>query len=451
MGAVAASRDAVRSDTDTIDPIPADSATTETPDLTVEATLAMPAAMDASAPSPEALLAEAADLLGQGRPDDAAARCREAIALAPDMVAAYSMLGMAEEQRGNLIAAAGAYRRVLQLDPSRSVEREKLELLYSCGVEREHEPGPERGGAGDQHVWLNRWAPVFVIAGGAFLTLMIITGLILHVRAARIAQRTYTEKMKVAQESLDKGDYAAAVAAFEAALAVRPDDQDAKTGLDYARRKLQAAASDSQVAQTTPPLPPIVPSGGPNPFKPVPIGPTTPVEPPATAPSPGSGHAARVVRPPVVRGDVPIVGTANSGARRSNEPVPFSPLEPVEEQPPAPAATETPPPAATEPPARRGEITIWASEAPPRSTSEQPTATTAPAPPDHGQRARQLRQQGEQLRAAGQCQEAAAAYSAAIEAYRAQSQADPSTREANEAAIRACERARSLCQSAQGQ
>ncbi|MCD6360405.1 MAG: tetratricopeptide repeat protein [Armatimonadetes bacterium] len=450
--------DAPGSDTDRLDPV------AESPAVEVEEAPSPPpvaledaAAEEPADASPESLLAEAADLMGEGRADEAAARCREAIQLAPDMVAAYSMLGMAEEQRGNPIAAAGAYRRVLQLDPGRTVEREKLELLYDAGVARQHEPGPERGGDAETSSPLARWAPAIVGLAAAFLVMMILAGILLRVHGARVAERTYDENMAAARADLDKGDYQAAIRSFKAALAVRPDDNEARTGLEYAQRKLRAARSGGTGrAQASVPLAPIVPSGGPNPFQPVPIGPTGVTDMPdqprqVERPQP---RTHRTHRPPVVDTTTPVVDTADTSSTTSGDSIPFSPLE---DEPAAgsgqPADAGGGQPADTEP--KHGEITIWTSEPPLSSSSSSPSSSTqsssSSSAPEQSHRADQLREQGDHLRASGQYEQAISAYNSAIEAYKEQSQADPATRDANQAAIRACEAAREMCQSSQGQ
>ena len=450
------------SDTDRIAPVGGVAASPPEPDLDVQRTLVM-ATVPEPAEGPEALLAQAADLMGQGRPDEAAAKCREAIHLAPDMVAAYSMLGMAEEQRGNTIAAAGAYRRVLQLDPSRSAEREKLELLYASGVDGHHEPGPERGGDAGQRAWMARWAPLVVAAAGAFLVMVILVGVILHARGARAGQRTYEESMAAGEAQLDARNYAAASASFQQALLVRPDDRDARQGLDYAQRKLSAMSQSQPGAVRTAQAPgagvmqPIVPSGGPNPFMPVPIGPTTGAAAPGVE-QPQQAQQTRTrretPRPPIIGQDETVVGTTGSSASSGGGPVRFE--NPLEDHSGGSAAT--PPPAtapgegaATETERPRGEITIWVSDEP-RPASGGGAATSAtPRGTSQAQRAADLRSQADQLRAAGQCQAAAQSYDAAIEAYRSHSESAPGAREANQAAIKACERARSLCQTSQGQ
>lgn len=404
-----------------------------------------------------ALLREASDLIAAENPDEAAARCREAIILAPDLVAAYSLLGMAEEQRGNTVAAAGAYRRVLQLDPERRVEREKLELLHATGAAtgtggerlREESDSP-----------VIRYAPWVAAVGAAFLVLVILTAAGWRSHLHRQAERTFIAGMETGQEALSQGDYQAALRAFEGALEIRPEDGDAQQAVRDARRKLTATrgtATGPQVIQPLPHSATLLPSGGPNPFRPIPIGPTRDPD----APEEREPHARQeppqpsAPRPPVV---TPERVTGERPTRTTEEPsteaVPFGPLEVIEapsdpvgqnerEQPSRVAAE----PEETEPapePKRRGEISIWVSE--PRPDAQPERVEQAPPAPstEHADRARELRSRATQARQQGNSARAVELYDQAIEAYRQDIQANPRNRAANEAAISALERARAL-------
>jgi hypothetical protein len=71
-------------------------------------------------------LAEQKDLHG------AVVACRQAIALAPVLPAAYSMLGLLLERGGNAKGAIVAYEKTLQLAPNSPVERESLMRLRAA-------------------------------------------------------------------------------------------------------------------------------------------------------------------------------------------------------------------------------------------------------------------------------------------------------------------------------
>ncbi len=401
---------------------------------------------------PEALLAEAADLLGEDDPAGAAARCREALELAPDMVAAYSLLGMAEEKRGDLAAAADAYRRVLEIDPGRIAEREKLKLISEqLGVAAPpplSEPEPTAGSA--EGSWLTRYGLYVAAAAGAFCVLMILTAIMVRAQMRHRAERTYAEQMQIGKQSLDSRDYQAAVAAFEVALKARPGDRDAQQALRYAQRKAAQAQSPRMTARGQPRahMAQIVPSTGPNIFPPVPIG-------PSKTQQPQTPRARTAVKPPVVNWghDNSASSSSNGSSTVLEEEFPSGPLEDHEAQQ---EDTGAPPPTEEEPtpspPERsRGEISIWVSEEPgPAQTGGTPAPTTSEnTEPDDAARAESLRRQANALREQGRGEQAADLYSQAIEAYQADSRANPRAKSVNDAAIQACEQARNLCRPSQ--
>lgn len=395
---------------------------------------------------PEPLLAEAADLLGKGDAEGAVAKCKEALGIAPDLAAAYSLLGMAEEQRGNLAGAADAYRWVLEIDPGRTAEREKLELISAqLGDGKTAEQGSLAEAR--ERNWLVRYAPFIAAGAAALFVLMVLTGIVVRVTLVRAAHRTYDQQMQAAQHSLDLRDYQAATQAFEAALEVRPDDRDAEQGLRYARRKWEQTGSVARAETRRASSPPakIVSGGGPNPFAPVPIGPRNVEQPQTRAPR-------RAIRPPLVSsaqdevdfGPSPIEPPAEQSEgslllRGEEEAPPEEPAPPTEEAPPPPERS-------------RGEITIWISEAP--TAGEETAAPGAevggPSPGEHASRASCLREQANALRRQDRCAEAAALYAQAIEEYRADSAANPRAKALNDKSIQACEAARRLCETSQG-
>lgn len=75
------------------------------------------------------ILDEAAELYATGNLDEAAAACRAALDEDPNHVAARSLLGMVEEDRGNPAAALAEYEAVLRLAPERTAERERADRL----------------------------------------------------------------------------------------------------------------------------------------------------------------------------------------------------------------------------------------------------------------------------------------------------------------------------------
>ncbi len=436
-------------DTDRIDPVEGDIVAEGAPEQTM---VMEPSEAPAAAPVPEAerLLRDASAKLGRGDADGAAMDCREAISLAPDLVGAYSLLGMAEEQRGNTVAAAGAYRRVLQLDPGRNVEREKLEALYETGGASRPE-GEEFDEAGESPVL--RFAPWIAAAAAAFFVLMILTAVGLRVHSARQAERAYDRQMAVAEQAMETGDYGAAVDAFQAALRLRPGDEEAEKLLRWARRKSAMAQSPGGYADIPRPVPrlaDVLPSTGPNPFLPVPIGKRTPAPDALDQPQTRQSRTP-ATRPPIVSTERVVGGQQATGTGTgTTEPVPFGPLDVPDEGGGQPAAEdqgeETGEPAPE--PEPRGEISIWVSDAPPQGSQQQPPTASRSL---GASQAAELRSQADQARAGGDCERASELYGAAIEAYRSDTESNPGNRQVNEAAIEACERARSLCEAAEGQ
>jgi tetratricopeptide (TPR) repeat protein len=399
------------------------------------------------------LLNEAGDLLSAGDADGAAAKCREAIEIAPDLVSAYSLLGMAEEQRGNTVAAAGAYRRVLQLDPDRKVEREKLEMFYATGDAARHE-GVDGETETDRRI--AAWAPWVAAVAAAFLVMMTLTAVGLRVHAGSSAEHVFADQMQVAQAALDSGDYRTASTAFEAALAARPDDADAQRGLRYARRKLAPATGTSPtqtaVAQRMPYQASILPSRGPNPFSPIPIGSGNDEQPPGPEQAQGQPPqttAPRSTPPPVMSSEsVEVSRRSQQTTTPREEIMPFGQVldEPVE-RPAAAADAAEEEQIAEEPERRQGEISIWLS---PRSASTSQSAERPAQQPGgsaHADRGYELRRQAQAAISRGNCDQGRQLLDQAIEAYRADTAQNPARRQANQAAIATCQTLRQQCES----
>jgi tetratricopeptide (TPR) repeat protein len=275
---------------------------------------------------------------------------------------------------------------------------------------------------------------------------MVLTAIMVRYHVGRTRQTAYAEQMQFAQASLDRRDYQAAMDAFDAALKLRPDDSDAQQGLRYARRRLESTRSAGMaVPRPQQSAAEIVPSAGPNPFMPVPIG-------PSIREQPQPQQTRQGPRPPLVDWGHDVVGNRGSSTTREEVVFEQGPLEePAEEETPRPRpseAAEEPPPAPEEPP---GEISIWVSEPPPPSQETTPgPGHTGVAPSEDATRAMSLRERADALRQQGRCQEAAGLYAEAVEAYRADSEANPRARSLNDAAVQACEHARSLCEASQG-
>jgi len=63
-----------------------------------------------------------------GRPDEAVAHCKEALALRPELAEAHNNLGNAHQARGDIDAAEASYRRALELKPDFAAAKVNLGL-----------------------------------------------------------------------------------------------------------------------------------------------------------------------------------------------------------------------------------------------------------------------------------------------------------------------------------
>jgi len=444
---------AVGENTDTLDPVSEETlASGAMGPAMVEQSEPMAPNGASDASEAEELLREAGQRLSDGDADGAAVKCRDAIELAPDLVAAYSLLGMAEEQRGNIVAAAGAYRRVLQLDPDRKIEREKLEFLYADGVTS----GDEDRAEGSLDRRIVAWAPWVAAVGAAFVVLAILTFVGVRVHAGSAAERSYADQMQAAQAALDSGNYATASRAFETALTARPGDADAERGLGYARRKLAARGASPApdvFAQPMPYTAQIVPSAGPNPFAPIPIGAgqvqgaePQPGQPPMTQ----SPTRTRTAPPPVMPRDERVQVQRPSTTTPGDTIMPFGDvLDDPQDDGATPAQAEDVEPDETQVVERpTPECTIWRS---PRGSSSGQATTGQPAgatsDSGHAQSAAQPRRQARSAIDSGNCDQGRRLIDQAIEQYRADSEANPGRRAANQASINTCETLRLKCES----
>lgn len=65
-----------------------------------------------------------------GRVDEAIARYREALALAPDLALAWNALSMALRQQGDLDGAIEAGRKLIEIEPDDPLSHTNLSILY---------------------------------------------------------------------------------------------------------------------------------------------------------------------------------------------------------------------------------------------------------------------------------------------------------------------------------
>lgn len=398
-----------------------------------------------SGESVEQLVERASERLADGSSAAAIELCQRALALEPNHLPAFSLLGMAHEEAGDVQAALDAYDNVLRIDPNRAVERQKVSLLKLQLVRIEQGPEDE---AQTPHPWL-RYAPIALASAGALLVFVVGALFIVSARNAQKAskaEQAYELAMDAGNAAMADGRYAKAMSHFQAALEARPDDPTARLRIARAQDRLEAGEL-SGVAQ----LPKYIPSKGPNPFSPVVIPPTAQDEEAQDAavmpmPSP------MVTTPPPQSVYTPVTGGSRSGVpsptvRAETQPPPKSdtkndlPISPRTEPKPArPATVETPKVPATSPEPGPGEISIWASDRP--AVTPVPTRPRQPAAnPDA------LRSQADALKRQGRYSEAASTYGRAIEAYQEQKQASPQLGAVIQRSIESCTTSKRICDS----
>ncbi len=393
--------------------------------------------------SAQDLVAQASEVLAEGHTSEAAELCERALALEPNYLPAFALLGMAHEEAGDLEAALDAYETVLRIDPSRAAERQKVSLL-KLQILRGDQPSAEE----DERAasWL-RYAPLVLSVAAALLVFVV--GALLIV-SARNAQRLsdvgegYELAMAAGNAAMADGRYAKAASHFQAALQASPDDKAAAMRLQRARKRL--AEDASRTAQ----LPKYIPSKGPNPFAPVVIPATADEEPVVTAeppPLPPPTPISRASRPPyreVVGGSRHPSATSGSsggkpGSKTSGKNEIISPRNEAKTPKATGSASAA---AATLPEDGPGEISIWTSDKPPAAGSaakpKQPAAN-----PD------ELRARADKLKRQGRYGEAAARYGQAREAYRQRMEKDPQLSAATKASIDACKAQQDLCEAQQ--
>lgn len=407
--------------------------------------------------TPENLVERASDALTEGQAQQAVEICERALALDPNYLPAFSLLGMAHEEAGNLECALSAYEQVLRIDPSRAADRQKVNLLklrILRGDQPEEQPESEQ--AKLAHPWLKH-APIALAVAAALFVFVI--GAIIVV-SARNATRTaaieeeFQNSINAGNQAMADNRFARAEAYYEQALALKPDDPEALGARNRARSynaRAQQLGDDAQ-------LPKYIPSQGPNPFSPVVLPPTgdtaaqTAALPQSSAmastPSPvasstSSYRPTTAITP--VEGSSRIPKVTTGGNATSTAPASVSkgdikndlPIAPKNSQKTVkPAAVQpAPQPAAPEQPGP-GEISIWSSEKP---------AVTAPTPkpranPDA------LRSQADALKAQGRYAEAATTYGKSIDAYTERIKDNPQLRAATQSSIKAVQAQKALCE-----
>ncbi len=371
------------------------------------------------------LLRQATNLLMAGKSREVARLCHEITDREPHNVAAYELLGMAEEENGNLHLAIQAYEQVVALEPGRNLEKEKISALRERLAEQP--PEQEEDEETRRIKRLNRWATVVLAASLMLLILAVTAMFAVRARNARLAQereeQVFAAAMTRGRKLLEQERYDRAVLAFRDADRIKPGNSQARELWREAYQEHRAAVDRDKRSM-----------GGKlsleirqNPFQPVWIGPKE-TSSSATA---SSGDRPIVPPPPVRVGELPpplsegeqdplgFLGTGTSEPVEDSVPIAPPPelLPPVDEGIPRPAT---------------GVINIWVGE---------PTETVAPR-----SSADKLRLDADNLRHLGKLDQAKAKYEQAIVQYREEIGKDPSTRTVKEVAIETVQRSIGLCE-----
>jgi tetratricopeptide (TPR) repeat protein len=368
---------------------------------------------------PEALLAEAADALAEGKAEAACNLCRQALETEPDNPSGLALLGMAEEERGDLGAALLAYERALELEPDRPIEAHRISELRRR-LEEEivlEEVADDR--TRRRNEFLERYTPVFVASAVALFVIVVGSVLIMRVRHGnqlRATEAPYVQAMNYGKEWVGMGEYGNAMLCFQSALQIRPGDSDASRWLAQAQNVQAQLAGYDQLNRDTAGGKWLGPQGGANPFSPTPIG--TGVPPVAGALMPAAPEPPFFPDPVLGSGRRGRQETTRNNTRwaQNNTGSEFlqGDVQPSSTTPGGPTTpagtgtggnaggTVTPP----EPSRPRGTIVIEAVDVPQRAPR---SAAAAEDPSQYRQQARDLAKQGDR-------QGAASAYRKAIQA-----------------------------------
>lgn len=415
-------------------------------------------------PAVEELISRATEALAEGRMQAAMAAARQACEQGPELARTWALLAMVAEEAGELREALQAYRRVAELDPDRPGVAEAVERLEGEVEEGEREEQPAPAVRRIEH-----YAPAFLAASVALLVFAIGLAFVVHGRRVSRAEAAYRAVMDQGMKYMALQEFARAEAAFADALRLKPDDPNALSWLQRARKNREQLAKLQQWEYLT--------HGGKFPgirgqaLAPARITPTAERRAQQAAQQRASS-STRPAAPPrryTWRGAGEWTGTSGPGQFPSPR-TEFSPLSgfgapagsPVYPQPQGPPASASSTagtgqapqqvgaqgsgqaqgqaptqqePSKPEPP--QGYVRITVGEPRPQDT------TPAEARP----KADDVRAQADAARKAGQLDQAARLYRRAEELYRSEAQADPQARAVKEAAADYCRRVAEQCAS----
>jgi len=376
------------------------------------------------------VLREATNLLTAGKSREVARLCHQVIEREPQNIAGYELLGMAEEENGNLHLALQAYEQVVVLEPERKADEEKVLALRERLAEEPTEPEDEQ----DRRLrLLNRWATVALVASLLLLIGVAITVFALSAHSARLGQVSHEQAFDVyvarGKQLMVAERYDEAMAAFREAAQIRSGDAGVRKLWDEAYREYCAAViRDYRSLGGKLSLEPRQ-----NPFAPIWVGPR---EAGASDSSATGYRGDRYVPPPP---DTRVADLPSALSYGPEGPPEFLQYEVPEFVPSGTAPpTDSNPPGQSPLPAQgydqqtTSQISIWMNQPPAGSTSRQSAGA--------------LRHEADGLRSKGNYQEAIDKYQAAEQRYNQEIEQDPSVKAANQAAINSIRQSIRVCE-----
>ncbi len=376
------------------------------------------------------VLREATNLLMAGKSREVARLCHQVIEHDPQNLAGYELLGMAEEENGNLHLALQAYEQVVALDPERKADKEKVLALRERLAEEPAEPEDEQ----DRRLkLLNRWATVALVASLLLLMGVAIAVFALRAHNTRLAQASHDQAFDVCvargKQLMAAERYDEAMAAFREADQTKSGDAGVRKLWDEAYREYCAAViRDYRSLGGKLSLEPRQ-----NPFAPVPVGPqeggtsdssATGYRPGRSVPLPPDTRVANLPPalfygpegpPEFLEYDVPEFVPSGTGPPTDSSPSGQSslPAQPYDQQP-------------------TGQISISVGQSPGSSAARQS--------------AEALRREADGLRREGSYQEAITRYQTAEQRYNQEIEQDPSAKAVGETAIKSIRQSIKVCE-----
>ncbi len=370
------------------------------------------------------VLREATNLLTAGKSREVARLCHQVIEREPQNIAGHELLGMAEEENGNLHLALQAYEQVVALDPERKADEEKVLALRERLAEEPTEPEDEQ----DRRLkLLNRWATVALVASLLVLIGVAITVFALRAHSARLGQTSQEQAFDVC---VARGRQLMAAERYDKAMAAFREADQIKSG-DAGVRKLWSEAYREYCAAVIRNYRSL---GGKlsleprqNPFAPVPVGPQEA----GASDSSATGYTAgRYVPPPP---DTRVADLPSALSYGPEGPPDFSFFE-SGTAPPTGSNTSGQSPLVAQPYEQQpaGQISITVGQSPGGSASRQSAAA--------------LRREADGLRRQGNYKEAIARYQTAEQRYNQEIEQDPSAKAAGQAAIKSIKQSIKVCE-----